>query len=219
MAGFRASRGSPRSSASARLSPPRTTASSRGLAEDGDGRVRRRVERLIRLLFPAAGEALLRPAARRAAAVHQARPGLGVGERRRVAGEHPGGVPAEADQQDADGAGYPRVRGDRRGDLVRVSDPGRQRKRFRERRMALGHRAVRRREGDGPVGRRDLKSARRLPAVPVVCGSPCRRANAEIQPGYRSAETSTHLAPLPATLLTTHCLIVFTDRANEPLTP
>src|ERR1700761_9677342 len=39
----------------------------RAPAEDGDGRVRRRVKRLIRLLFPAAGEAVLRPPARRAA--------------------------------------------------------------------------------------------------------------------------------------------------------
>ena len=182
MARYGASLGSSRSSATARLSPPRTTASSRGragprrparpdpervrqapavrrarparlarwprlragprwrasccypgcpAAEDGDRRVRRRVKRLVRLLFPAAREAVLRPAARRAAAVHQARADLRVGERRRVAGEHPGRVPAEADQQDADGARRPGVRGDHRGDLARLGEPWRQRKRFR----------------------------------------------------------------------------------------
>src|SRR6185437_1338638 len=47
--------------------------------------------------------------------------------------------------------------------------------------------------------------------------SPCRWAKEATQPGNRSAETSTHLVPpLPATIFTTRCLIVLTDRAYVP---
>src|SRR6185437_2850803 len=61
-------------------------------------------------------------------------------------------------------------------------------------------------------------------------GSPCRRAKESIQPGNRSAATSTHLASLPATFFTIEAapscfLAVQTNRfshresAQEPVPP
>src|SRR6185312_1556181 len=146
----------------------------RPASEDGRGRVRCRLERLVGLLLPAAGEALLRPAARRAAPVHQARADLGVGEGRRVTGEHSRRVPAQADQQDADRARRAGVRGEQCGDLtgarglVEAGGPRRQRKRLRERRMAFRDRAVRRRERDGGFGGGGGRERRGIPVRPGI---------------------------------------------------
>ena len=54
------------------------------------------------LVLPAPGEALLRPAARRAAAVHRPAARLRAHQPGRRAREHPGRITAQADQQDAD---------------------------------------------------------------------------------------------------------------------
>jgi SAM-dependent methyltransferase len=115
--------------------------------EDQDRRVRGGLQGHVRLLLPAAREPVLRPAAGRAAAVDGPRADLGRTEGRRVAGEHAGRVPAEADEEDADSPLGHGVRRDRRRDGGRGAVRLRQREqRFAERGVAARDRAVRRGE-------------------------------------------------------------------------
>ena len=142
-----------RSPAADRLSPPSTTASSRSgpyrpnTSAAASAAARSAVGGLV---LPAAGEAVLRPAARRAAAVHRPAARLGVDQPGRRAREHAGRITAQADQQDADRAVRGGMRRERLGGRAhRARDSGRQR---RERRVALGRGPVRGRERDRHAG-------------------------------------------------------------------
>ena len=113
-----------------------------GAAEHPGRGVCGRAERLGGLLLPAPGEPLLGLPAGRAAPVHQPGPYLGVGQPRRRAGEHPGRVAAQPDQQHADGAAGRGVGRDGPGHLIgarRQIEPGH----GRERGVDPGLRSVR----------------------------------------------------------------------------
>ena len=192
-----------------------------GVATEHRGRgVRRRAQRLGRLLLAAPGEPVLRPAARRAAAVHQPVAYLGRHQLGRGTSEHPRRVAAQPDQQDAHGAVRGRVRGDQpglpdhgpnraRGRLAGRRSPASHqviRVQRRERRVAAGGRAVGGSEGD----RREaaLASGRRGHdrAVPVAeRGDPAREAlRRDLDPAQagRSPVRSAHFARQPPPMLT-----------------
>ena len=89
--------------------------------------------------------------------MHQPGPDLGADQPRRAAGEDPGGEPAEPDQEHSHGPVHRGVRGDQPGQLHRIPGPGAPggRGQGRERRMALGRRAVRGTEGHRQPARLD----------------------------------------------------------------
>ena len=144
-----ASRGSPRSPATDRLSPPRISSSNAVWAEDPGCGVGGGPQRSRRLVLPAPGEAVLGPAARRTPAVHRPTACLRAHQPRWRAGEDADRVATQPHQQHADCAGRDGMRHDRLGGARRIAVVPCSRPPHRgERRMALGRRPVRRGECD-----------------------------------------------------------------------